>query len=81
MGGCSVNFTIFPLSQRPIDGIIKDAVHDFQSSDVEVRVGPMKIAIFGEDTEVLNAMLSGLRAANERGDAVLQATVSIARSA
>lgn len=80
MNVCSVSFTIYPLSQRPINGIIEDALHDFRSSDVEVSVGPMKIAIFGEETEVFNAMRSGLRAASERGDALLVATGSSACS-
>lgn len=72
----SAYINIFPLSRRPIDRIIDDIIHDVRSPGLEVRVGFLSVTVLGDDIDVLNAVGTGLRAADDRGDAVLVATVS-----
>jgi uncharacterized protein YqgV (UPF0045/DUF77 family) len=72
----TAQFSLYPLRTGSIGPAIESALAAVQSCDVSARVGRMSTRLDGSEEQIFTALRAAFRAAAERGDAVLVATVS-----
>lgn len=71
--GCQ--FSVYPLCQTDIDTPVQ-AVIRAASEHCPVRVGNLSTLLWGHEDQVFEALRAAFRAAQERGPAVLTATLA-----
>lgn len=72
----SAQISLYPLRQKEIGPVIRQAVHVLRKSGLAVDFGEMSTIVWGEEHEVFAALQEVFGMAVEQGDAVMIVTLS-----
>ena len=72
----SAQISLYPLRQGSIGPIIRETVRVLRGYDVDVRVDEMSTLVWGEASDLFDALEGAFRRAAGHGDTVMTVTIS-----